>query len=107
MGVQFPRVISRRYNDRILHDDEEKSEMGKGISRGYYFLASNFFSFFFFIEFTFKRLLRLLSFSFQSKSYYRFTRLMGENIFLTFFCIDIYFYKPIILLESTNHIQCD
>lgn len=47
MGVQFPRVISRRYNDRILHDDEEKSEMGKGISRGYYFLASNFFSFFF------------------------------------------------------------
>ena len=85
MGVQFPRVISRRYNDRILHDDEEKSEMGKGYHEDIIFLLRIFFLFFF-IEFTFKRLLRLLSFSFQSKSYYRFTRylLMEENIFFKY-----------------------
>lgn len=47
--------VSPRYNDRILHDDEEKkSEIGKGYREGIIFL--------FFIEFTFKRSLRLLSF---------------------------------------------
>lgn len=67
--------VSPRYNDRILHDDEEKkSEIGKGYREGIIFLF----------------LLNLLSNvryvcyrSFQSKSYYRFTRyrLIGENIF--------------------------
>lgn len=47
MGIQFPRVISRRYNDRILHDDEEKSEMGKGYHEDIIFLLRIFFLFFF------------------------------------------------------------
>lgn len=104
MGIQFPRVISRRYNDRILHDDEEKSEIGKGISRGYYFLASNFFFFHWIYFQTFVTFVIVL---FPIEKLLSIHAIDEENIFLTFFRIDIYFYKPIILLEPTNHIQRD
>lgn len=66
--------VSPRYNDRILHDDEEKkSEIGKGYREVYFFFLLNLLSNVCYVCYR----------SFQSKSYYRFTRyrLIGENIF--------------------------
>lgn len=43
MGQSFLICISRRYNDRISHDDEEKSKKGKRYREDIIFLRIEFF----------------------------------------------------------------